>query len=79
MAKRYLTKEEKRNFIAWSRENENGTLLTSETLQKICADFENDPRKIGEYMLSLNAKSICKESTPSESDFDCDLGDIPCV
>ena len=81
MAKRYLSKEEKRNFITWNKENANGTLLTSAEIQKICNEMKNDPKKIGEYILSLNEKTQDggKDKLWPDTDFDCDLEDIPCV
>lgn len=80
MAKRYLTKEEKRNFILWTRENSNGTLLTSEKLSKICDECNNNPEKIGIKILDLAAKI---KSHPEEIEEipqdDFEMDDIPFV
>lgn len=57
MSKRYLTKEEKKNFILWTKENLNGTLLTSESLSDLCKKNDNDAVKIGNAILSMLNKS----------------------
>lgn len=77
MAKRYLTKEEKRNFILWNQENSNGTLLTSEKLSDICNQYGNDPGKIGNRILELATKTISHPEEISQDDFEMD--DIPFV
>lgn len=77
MAKRYLTKEEKRNFILWNQENSNGTLLTSEKLSDICNQYGNDPEKIGNRILELATKTISHPEEISQDDFEMD--DIPFV
>ena len=71
MAKNYLTKEEKRNFIRWNKEYKNNTLLTSEDLANLCAKNNNDPNKIGECILGLISKPVT-----TECDFDIDEDDI---
>ena len=77
MAKRYLTKEEKRNIILWNQENNNGTLLTSEKLSDICNLYGNDPEKIGNKLLELAAKKTNHPEEVPQDDFEMD--DIPFV
>ena len=77
MAKRYLTKEEKRNFMLWNQENNNGTLLTSEKLSAICNQYGNDPEKIGSKILELSAKIINHPEEVPQDDFEMD--DIPFI
>ena len=56
MAKRYLTKEEKKNYKIWTKEAEAGTLLTSSDISEICKQCGNNPQKIGEHILKLVGK-----------------------
>lgn len=79
MSKRYLTKEEKRNFTTWNREYRNGTLLTSEAIHDICTKYQNDPKKIGDYILSINSKNSSCNADPNPAEFDSELDDIPYV
>ncbi|MCF0126938.1 MAG: hypothetical protein HUJ70_00135 [Pseudobutyrivibrio sp.] len=74
MAKNYLTKEEKRNFLLWTKEHANNTLLTSKELADICETYSNNPKRIGEHIIGLVSGT---ETT--ENDFDINEEDIFCL
>lgn len=75
MAKRYLTKEEKRNFNYWKSNYDNGTLLTESDLAQICKDNNYDSAKIGAYILKLSNSNV----NSSYSEFDLCTDDVPCI